>query len=279
LKQKEAQEALQASEERFRLLMESIEDYAIIMLDRQGRVATWNSGAEHIKGYSEEEILGQHFSHFYPKEDVEQGKIDLQLQEASEKGRFENENWLVRKDGSKFWANIILTALKDDAGNIRGFAKVTRDITQRKKIEEEQACLQEELLQAQQQTIYELSTPLIPLTEQVLVMPLVGVIDSSRAQQILETLLEGVANQQAEIAILDITGVQVVDTQVANAILQAAQAVKLLGAQVILTGISPVLAQTLVQLGADMRDIITCATLQVGIGYASRGRQSGRHKG
>lgn len=128
---------------------------------------------------------------------------------------------------------------------------------------------QEELLQAQQRTIQELSTPLMPLSDNVVAMPLVGSIDSKRAMQILETLLEGVAEHQAERAIIDITGVKVVDTQVANVILQAAQAVKLLGAEVILTGISPTLAMTLVHLGADMSGIVTCSTLQAGIAYAT----------
>lgn len=128
---------------------------------------------------------------------------------------------------------------------------------------------QEQLLQIQQQTIQELSTPLIPLSESVVAMPLVGTIDSRRAQQILETLLEGVAEHQAETVIIDITGVKVVDTQVANVLLQAAQAVKLLGAEVILTGISPSLAMTLIHLGADMSGIVTCSTLQAGIAYSA----------
>jgi anti-anti-sigma regulatory factor/ligand-binding sensor protein len=132
--------------------------------------------------------------------------------------------------------------------------------------------LQEQILEAQQQAIQELSTPLMPITDTVLVMPLVGTIDSRRAQQIIQRLLEGVAEHRAEVAIIDITGVQMVDTQVANVLLEAAQSTRLLGTQVLLTGISPTLAQTLVQLGADMSGIITRGTLQAGIAYATAGR-------
>ncbi len=132
--------------------------------------------------------------------------------------------------------------------------------------------LQEQILETQQQAIQELSTPLMPITDTVLVMPLVGTIDSHRAQQIIQRLLEGVAEHRAEVAIIDITGVQVVDTQVANVLLEAAQSTRLLGTQVLLTGISPALAQTLVQLGADMSGIITRGTLQAGIAYATAGK-------
>jgi anti-anti-sigma factor len=156
---------------------------------------------------------------------------------------------------------------------LSSFAEMLADVG-KERIEQKQTQqaleeAQEELLQAQQRTIQELSTPLMPLSENVVAMPLVGTIDSTRAMQVLETLLEGVAEHQAERVIIDITGVKVVDTQVANVLLQAAQAVKLLGAEVILTGISPTLAMTLVHLGSDMSGIVTCSTLQAGIAYAA----------
>jgi rsbT co-antagonist protein RsbR len=145
------------------------------------------------------------------------------------------------------------------------------DITERKRAEEarRQAIAQEETIRAQQAMLAELSTPLIPLNEQVMVMPLIGAVDSARAQQVLETLLQGIAGSGAQVAILDITGVAVVDTQVANALIRAAQAVKLLGAQVVLTGIRPEVAQTLVGLGADLSGIVTRSNLQSGIAYAA----------
>jgi rsbT co-antagonist protein RsbR len=127
--------------------------------------------------------------------------------------------------------------------------------------------LQEQMIEVQRAALRELSTPLIPLADEVVAMPLIGSIDSGRAQQIIETLLEGVAEHQAEVVILDITGVQMVDTQVASALMRAAQAVKLLGARVVLTGIRPEVAQTLVGMGADLGDIVTLSNLQSGIAY------------
>ncbi|HEV2492536.1 MAG TPA: PAS domain S-box protein [Terriglobia bacterium] len=132
---KEAEEALRLSEERFRSLVEGVKDYAIFMLDTEGRVASWSPGAERIKGYRADEIIGQHFSKFYTSEDVERGKPERELAGAVAQGRFEDEGWRVRKDGTRFWGNVVVTALKDKAGRVRGFVKVTRDFTERKKAE------------------------------------------------------------------------------------------------------------------------------------------------
>jgi formate hydrogenlyase transcriptional activator len=133
---KQVETALRHSEERFRLLIEGAGDYAIFMLDPEGRVVTWNSGAERIKGYRAEEILGQHFSKFYPQESVERGKPQHELEVASSEGRYEDEGWRIRKDGSRFWANVIITALHGKDGQLKGFSKVTRDFTDRKGAEE-----------------------------------------------------------------------------------------------------------------------------------------------
>jgi PAS domain S-box-containing protein len=130
-------------EPRFRLLVESVIDYAILILDLRGRVTTWNAGAERIKGYAASEIIGQHFSKFYPREDVEAGKCQRELEEASRVGRFEEEGWRVRKDGTRFWANVVITALRHHDGALVGFAKVTRDLTERKAAEEERVRLAE----------------------------------------------------------------------------------------------------------------------------------------
>src|SRR5438034_1184337 len=119
-------------QQQLQLLVENIEDYAIFLLDTEGRVMTWTKSAERIKGYNFEEIRGRHFSVFYPPEDIERGKPDYQLKVAAQEGRCEDEGWRIRKDGSRFWANVAITALKDDAGVLYGFGKVTRDITERK---------------------------------------------------------------------------------------------------------------------------------------------------
>lgn len=127
---------LKESEERYRLLVEGVKDYAIFMLDPNGRIASWNAVAEFIKGYRAAEILGRHFSIFYSTEDIERHKPEQELQIAVAEGRIENEGWRLRKDGSLFWANVVITALRDNAGNLRGFSNVTRDISDRKQAEQ-----------------------------------------------------------------------------------------------------------------------------------------------
>jgi PAS domain S-box-containing protein len=133
---KQVEVALRESEERFRLLVEGVQEYAIILLDLEGHVVSWNAGAERLKGYKAEEIIGRSFSMFYPPEDIAAGKPAMELKSAAEQGRWEDEGWRVRADGTRFWANVLITALKDDAGNLRGFSKLTRDITERKQAEE-----------------------------------------------------------------------------------------------------------------------------------------------
>jgi PAS domain S-box-containing protein len=129
------EEDLRRSEERFRLLVEGVGEYAIFMLDPNGRVATWNVGAERIKGYKPHDIIGQHFSIFYPSEAKESGWPDHELREATEKGSFVDTGWRIRKDGTRFWANVTITALRDAAGRLIGYAKLTRDLTDAKRAE------------------------------------------------------------------------------------------------------------------------------------------------
>ncbi|HET7670202.1 MAG TPA: PAS domain S-box protein [Burkholderiales bacterium] len=129
------EEALRQSEERFRLLIESVRDYAIFMLDTQGRVASWNAGAERINGYRAEEIIGEHFRAFYTEESRRRGWPEEELRRAREEGRYEEEGIRVRRDGSTFWASVVITPVWDAAGELRGYAKVTRDLTDRKRVE------------------------------------------------------------------------------------------------------------------------------------------------
>jgi PAS domain S-box-containing protein len=132
---RKAEQALRDSEERFRRLVEGAQDYAIFLLDPQGTIASWNAGAERIKGYRAEEIIGKHFSCFYPPEAIASGWPEEELRKATNEGRFEDEGWRLRKDGSQFWANVIITALRDESGKLIGFSKITRDLTERRQAE------------------------------------------------------------------------------------------------------------------------------------------------
>ena len=134
---KAADEELRRSEERFRLLVQSVTDYAIYMLSPEGRISSWNAGAERFKGYASDEIMGEHFSRFYTEEDRQAGIPKIALETARREGRFEAEGWRVRKDGSSFWASVIIDPVKDDSGELIGFAKVTRDLTEKRSIEEQ----------------------------------------------------------------------------------------------------------------------------------------------
>jgi PAS domain S-box-containing protein len=183
----QAEEALRQSEERLRLMIASVRDYAIYMLDPEGRVVTWNAGAEQIKGYEEGEIIGAHFSRFFAVEDIAAGKPVIELETAARDGRFEDEAWRVRKDGSRFWANIIISAIRDASGRLIGFAKVTRDLTERRKAEEERLNLAQarEAVRLRDEFLsiasHELKTPLA-----VLQLQLQGILD--RREAVGETL-------------------------------------------------------------------------------------------
>jgi PAS domain S-box-containing protein len=146
---KAAEEALKLSEEQFRLLVHGVTDYAIYMLDPEGRVTNWNLGAQRIKGYLPSEIIGQHFSRFYTDADREGGEPRRAIETAVREGRFEKEGWRVRKDGSHFWASVVIDPIRDDTGSILGFAKITRDITERKEAQEKLEKTREALFQSQ----------------------------------------------------------------------------------------------------------------------------------
>ncbi len=165
-----AEEALRMSEERFRLMVQSVRDYAIFMLDATGHIATWNAGAERIKCYTADEIIGKHFSIFYTQEDLDNGKPARELEIATRTGVYEEEGWRLRKDGSRFWASVVITALRKPDGSLAGFAKVTRDLTERRAAQEQaieaarKAAISEEANRAKSQFLaamsHELRTPL-----------------------------------------------------------------------------------------------------------------------
>jgi PAS domain S-box-containing protein len=353
-------------EQQLQLLVESVKDYAIFLLDAEGRVVTWNQGAQRIKGYMFDEIRGRHFSVFYPREDIESGKPDHELKIAAQEGRFEDEGWRLRKDGSRFWANVVITALKDENGVLLGFGKVARDISQRKWameanfeklfrsspnpillsslddarfIEMNEAfcellgytreeligqssitlgiwpyaqerihivaelkagrpvrgepcemrskagdrrnvevsadiiefrgnsCLFATLLDTTESrrleaVVAELSTPVLQAQEGLLVVPLIGRVDGPRATQLRNQLLNAVHTQRARAVVIDLTGVPQIERETADGLIRAVEAVQLLGAKVILAGISAVIADTLVGIGARFSRIKTTADLQ-----------------
>ncbi|MDE3067994.1 MAG: PAS domain S-box protein [Verrucomicrobiota bacterium] len=148
---KRAEEALRLSEERFRLLVSNVKDYAIFLLEPDGRVASWNVGAERIYGYREDEIFGRHVSCFYPPQDTRSGKPQRHLETARQRGWIEEEGWRVRKDGSRYWANTVITAVRDESGELRWFAKIVRDMTERKQMDEALRQLSRKILEAQEE--------------------------------------------------------------------------------------------------------------------------------
>lgn len=167
------EDSLRRSEERFRLLVDSVRDYEICTLDPRGTVLTWNGGAERLKGYTADEIVGRSFRLFYTPEDLAAGKCDLELDVAAREGRFEDEGWRLRKDGSRFWANVVITRLENPLGELLGFAKVTRDLTDKRAAEEERIRLahSNEALRLRDEFLsiasHELRTPLTALKLQV----------------------------------------------------------------------------------------------------------------
>jgi len=166
-RRKAAESRLSESEERFQLMVRNVSDYAIFMLDPDGRVATWNTGAEHIKGYTAQEVIGTHFSRFYPDEDALRGKPQSLLDSAAAQGRYQDEGWRMHKDGTKFWASAVITAMRDPDGKLLGFTKVVHDLTERKRAESElmgAKALAEKANQAKSEFLakmsHELRTPL-----------------------------------------------------------------------------------------------------------------------
>ncbi|NJP06821.1 MAG: PAS domain S-box protein [Chloroflexaceae bacterium] len=266
---KQMENAFYAQRERYRSLVESIDDW-IWEVNADGLYAYSSPGVIELLGYTPEEMIGKSPFDFMPPDEAERVAIIFQvaLQQQQPLHRFENR--LLRKDGCEVIVETNGVPFFAADGTMCGYRGIDHDVTAQRRMEADRAALQQQIIDAQREALRELSTPLIPLSDTVMMMPLIGTIDSGRAQQVMETLLDGVARQRASMVILDITGVSVVDTQVAQAIIQTAQAVRLLGAKMMLTGIRPQIAQTLVHLGVDLSGIITRGSLQAGIAAALR---------
>jgi PAS domain S-box-containing protein len=243
-------------------LIDSITDYGIIRLDPDGRVRSWNPGAGKLRGYAEAEVIGRHVSMFYSEQDLVSGQPERELAAAVRDGRVETEGWRVRKDGSRFWANDVLTPIRDQSGTLVGFVKVSRDLSERRK--------EEQLVARQRDEILELSTPVIQVWDKVLVLPIIGTLDSNRAARLTESLLEAIARYQAEVAILDISGVPTIDTDVAQHLLKTVEASRLMGAASVLSGVRPETAQAIVHLGIDLGSVRSRNSLKEALQLALR---------
>jgi anti-anti-sigma factor len=270
-------EALRAEVERLReqvRLLQAFVDHTPALMfvkDLEGRYILANKQTARFLGRTPEEVLGRRNSDFLAPEQAEAStRAELR---AAEQGSAQVVLRHERPDGVHYMLNVKFPVPGED-GTLLGTGTLAVDVTREQRAEEERAALQSRMIAAQEATIRELTTPLLPIAEKVVAMPIVGNIDDQRAEQIMENLLAGITQHGASVAILDITGVKIVDTAAAHALVQAARAASLLGARVVLTGTSAMVAQTLVDLGVDLGDIITLATLRGGIAYALRQRQS-----
>ncbi len=356
-------------------MLDAITDYEIIQLDVDGTIASWSPGAQALKGYTAQEAIGQPVSVFYTEEDQKAGLIQRELEMASQTGRFETEGWRVRKGGERFWASVILTPIRAPGGELAGYVKVTRDISDRRTVDSmfhgllesapdamvlvdadgrialanrqterlfgfgrddligaevetlmpprlrprhpghragffaaprarpmgvdldlfgqrrdgtefpveislspvqtdrgllvaaairdiTERRVTEQRLERQRDEILELSTPVIQVWDKVLALPIIGTLDSGRAARLTENLLGKIAENQAEVVILELSGVPTVDTAVAQHLLRTVQAAALMGAVSIMSGMRPETAQAMVHLGIDMGQLRSRSTLR-----------------
>ncbi|HEY9757661.1 MAG TPA: PAS domain S-box protein [Oculatellaceae cyanobacterium] len=241
------------NEEFYDFLLNGLSDLAIYMIGPTGLIQTWNRGAKTIKQYDANEVIGKNFSMFYTKSDLDKNLPAAELQQASRTGRFEGSGWRQRKDGSLVWVEVVISPLKDQNGELKGFVKVTRDATEKKK--------SEEIIERQKKDLIELSTPVMNLWQGILALPIVGTLDSTRSQIVTERLLQGLASSGCNVAILDISGVPTVDTVVAQHLMKTVGAARLMGAECIISGIRPEIAQTMVHLGIDLSAVKTKSSM------------------
>lgn len=237
----------------------------ITLTSMSGQVVYANTAFKAMSGFGDASV-NRPMADFYSPESFHQLSSEV-LPILMKDGAWRGVLKIRRPDGSEWMGQTTAVVLVGPAGEPTGMAAFFRDITEQLRYEEE-TLAQMRLIQAQQAALRELGTPLIPIAEGVIAMPLIGAIDRERAQQILETLLNALGQKQAAVAILDITGVKAVDEEVAAALVRIAQAARLLGADVVLSGVRPVVAQALVNLGTELRGLVTCGTLQSGIAYA-----------
>lgn len=266
----ELEAALAASHAREHMLRQLIDGLpsAISIIGRDGYIHLVNLVGAAAWGGVPADFEG-HFLHEHFPPDLVGAWMREQAVALNARESLSSQQMVGEGDAARYYAHLRFP-IRDTAGTPVAVAGSSDDITDRVRAEREREAMQNQIIAAQRAALRELSTPLIPIAAGVVVMPLIGNIDSARAGQVVETLLAGVSTHRARFAILDITGLPLVDSQVANVLLQAAQAVRLLGAEVLLTGVRPEVAQTLVGIGADLSGIATPGTLQDGIAVALR---------
>ncbi|MET0342358.1 MAG: PAS domain S-box protein [Polyangiales bacterium] len=247
------------------LMLNSMTDYEVILVDPQGIIRSWNRGAELLKGYSANDAIGRHLTLFSTEDDARSDLAARELDTALRSGRYEFEGWRVRKDGSRFWANVILSPVRDELGQHIGFTQVTRDLTDRLD--------RQKMMERQRDEILELSTPVIQVWDRILALPIIGTLDSQRAARLTENLLQKIATDEAEFVILDISGVPMIDTQVAQHLLKTVQGARLMGTESIISGVRPETAQAMVHLGIEIGTLRSRATLRDALQLALRLRR------
>lgn len=254
------------------LILSSVLDHipwSIFWKDRQCIYLGANRRFAADAGFSDPaSIVGKSDLEMVWKEQADLYRQDDRRVMESDKPKLNYEEPQDHASGRRIWLRTSKVPIHGPRGEVVGVLGMYEDITQRKEAEEERLRLKNDLIEAQAATLRELSTPLIPLADGVVVLPLVGAIDAARAEQIMTALLEGITDLRARVAIIDITGIRKITQDIANSLIHSAHAARLLGTQVVLTGIRAEIAQTLVQLHADLGSITTRSTLQSGIAYA-----------
>ena len=261
-----AEKALHESDERFHAITDTVLD-GIIVMDNQGRICLWNKAAERIMGYSWEQAQGRDLHELIAPAQYNAAN-STRLPRFWATGESEVlgqilELTVIRQDGTEMPIELSVSAFQWH--NQWQAVGVIRDISERKQAETERERLQKEIIEAQQRAIAELSTPVIPIMDRIIVMPLIGSIDSLRARDITRTLLAGIQQHRAKVVILDVTGVGIMDTGIVNHLNKTIQAARLKGAQTIVTGMSDAVAEAIVDLGIDWSNIQTLADLQTGL--------------
>jgi PAS domain S-box-containing protein len=247
-------------------ILDAIQD-SVISTDLEGTIISWNPASERMFGWRAEEVIGQKVTILYKEEDIPI-LVEKIVKPTLEHGAQEGEYRAVHKDGTEIIDRLHTSLVRDSYGQPVGMVGVASDIGERKQALEERERLQQELIEAQQRAIQELSTPIIPIMTGVIILPLMGAIDSSRARNITRSLLAGVSQHRAKVVILDITGVSVIDSGIAAHLDKTIQAARLKGAQTIISGVSDAVAETIVDLGIDWSGIETVSDLQTGLAVA-----------